>query len=82
MEQRVETLEKEVKEVLVRLSKIEGDRQLQDFQYKTILKSIDELKVDIKDLKGTPGKRWDLTITTIITAIISAIVTYVASKII
>lgn len=80
MEERIKTLEDENKDITARLSKLEGDRQLQAFQYDAIMKSIEEIKVDLKELKGTPSKRWDLVVTGIITAFVGGIVAFVVGK--
>ena len=81
MEERLKTLEEENKIVLTRLSKLEGDRQLQAFQYDTIIKSIQEIKDDIRELKATPAKRWDVIITGAITAVVGGLIAFIGSKI-
>ena len=80
MEARVKQLEEEHKELEKRVSKIEGDKQLQEFQYKTIMETLQELKIDVKELKETPSRRWDLIITGSITAIIGALVAFFGSR--
>ena len=81
MEDRVKILEEENKEITARLSKLEGDRQLQAFQYDAIMKSIEEIKLDLKELKGTPSKRWDLIVTGTITAFVGGIIAFIVGKI-
>lgn len=70
---------KELKEVVENINKrvvdLESDKKLQTFQYEQILKTLEELKTDINELKDKPNKRWDL----IITGLISAGVAYFAS---
>lgn len=70
---------KELKSTVVKIDKrvidLETDKKLQTFQYEQILKTLEELKSDISELKDKPGKRWDL----IITGLISATVAYFAS---
>lgn len=80
MEARVKQLEEGHKELEKRVSKIEGDKQLQEFQYKTIMETLQELKTDVKELKETPSRRWDLIITGSITAIIGALVAFFGSR--
>lgn len=81
MENRIKTLEEDNKKITARLSKLEGDRQLQEYQYNSIMKSIEEIKLDLKELKGTPTKRWDLIVTGTITAIVGGIIAFVVGKI-
>lgn len=81
MEDRVKILEEENKDITARLSKLEGDRQLQAFQYDAIMKSIEEIKLDLKELKGTPSKRWDLIVTGTITAFVGGIIAFIVGKI-
>ena len=80
MEARVKQLEEGQKELEKRVIKIEGDKQLQEFQYKTIMETLQELKIDVKELKETPSRRWDLIITGSITAIIGALVAFFGSR--
>lgn len=80
MEARVKQLEEGHKELEKRVIKIEGDKQLQEFQYKTIMETLQELKIDVKELKETPSRRWDLIITGSITAIIGALVAFFGSR--
>ncbi len=70
---------KELKITIENLSQrvidLESDKKLQTFQYEQILKTLEELKTDINELKDKPNKRWDL----IVTGLISAAVAYFAS---
>ena len=70
---------KELKSTVDKIDKrvidLETDKKLQTFQYEQILKTLEELKSDISELKDKPSKRWDL----IITGLISAAVAYFAS---
>ena len=70
---------KELKSTVDKIDKrvidLESDKKLQTFQYEQILKTLEELKSDISELKDKPSKRWDL----IITGLISAAVAYFAS---
>lgn len=73
----IETLKKQVGELSKSVLEIEKDKKLNEFQYKTIIETLAEMKLDIKDIKEKPSKRWDL----IITGTISSIVAYIASMI-
>jgi hypothetical protein len=70
---------KELKNTVDKIDKrvidLETDKKLQTFQYEQILKTLEELKTDINELKDKPSKRWDL----VITGLISAAVAYFAS---
>lgn len=70
---------KELKSTVDKIDKrvidLETDKKLQTFQYEQILKTLEELKSDISELKDKPSKRWDL----IIMGLISAAVAYFAS---
>lgn len=68
-------LKKTVENLDKRIIDLETDKKLQTFQYEQILKTLEELKSDISELKDKPSKRWDL----IITGLISAAVAYFAS---
>lgn len=88
MENRVKALEEKIKgleegnrENEKRIAKIEGSKELQEYQFKTIMESIQEMKIDLKELKETPSKRWDLVITGIITAVIGGAIAFIGSKI-
>lgn len=81
LEDKVKTLEEDKREMEKRVSKIEGSNELQAFQYKTIMDSLTEMKQDIKELKETPSRRWDLVITGTITAIIGGAIAFIGSKI-
>lgn len=80
LEGQVKTLQDDNKALEKRVSEIEGNRQLQDFQYKTIIENIQEMKQDIKEMKETPSKRWDLVITGIITAIVGGLIAIVINN--
>lgn len=60
-----------------RLASLEGDKKLQNFQYETILKALDEINLDIKTLKETPSKRWDIIVTSVLTGIVAFVITYI-----
>lgn len=60
-----------------RLATLEGDKKLQNFQYETILKALDEINLDIKTLKETPSKRWDIIVTSVLTGIVAFVITYI-----
>lgn len=68
-------LRKEVREHEKRIAEIEKNHSVQEYQYKTIMETLTEMKRDIIDLKSTPSKRWDL----IVAGIISSIIAFIAS---
>lgn len=80
LEDKVKTLEEDKREIEKRVAKIEGSKELQEYQFKTIMESIQEMKLDLKELKETPSKRWDLVITGIITATIGGAIAFIGSK--
>lgn len=63
-----------------RITKIESNRELQEYQHTQVMGILNELKIDMKEIKEKPGKRWDLIIGGIITAVIGAIVTFIVTK--
>ena len=66
----IEQIKQELRVHDKRLSDIEGDRKLQLFQYESIMKCMSELKIDVKEIKERPLRKWDIIITGIITACI------------
>lgn len=70
-------LRKEVREHEKRIAEMEKNYSVQEYQYKTIMETLTEMKRDIIDLKSTPSKRWDL----IVTGIISSILAFITSVI-
>lgn len=66
----IEQIKQELKNHEKRLSDIEGDRKLQLYQYESIMQCMSEMKLDIKEIKERPIKKWDLIITGIISACI------------
>ncbi len=62
----------------LRIAELEKNHSLQQFQYNSIMESLKEMKQDISEIKATPTKRWDLIITTGLTALITYIFTKIA----
>lgn len=81
MESRIIALEKKSTDYEKRISRIEGDRQLQEFQYKQIIENLQELKGDVKELKKVPSKRWELIIASCITAILGYTIAYIIGNV-
>lgn len=77
----IEQIKEELKTHEKRLNNIEQDKKLQIFQYETIMKAMSEMKSDIKEIKGQSSKKFDLIISTIITATLSSGVTLIIAKI-
>lgn len=74
MEQRISKLEEDYRDLQKRVTEIEKDKKLQEYQYNNIIDNLQELKSDVKEIKQTPSRRWDLIITGSITAIIGGII--------
>ena len=72
----IEQIKQELRSHDKRLSDIEGDRKLQLYQYESIMQCMSEMKLDIKEIKERPIKKWDL----IIASIISACIGYFSNK--
>lgn len=63
-----------IKELEKRVIELEKDKSLQEFQYNSIMATLQDMKEDIKAIKETPSTRWNLIIGGVITATIAAIV--------
>ena len=59
-----------IKELEKRVTELESNSKVQNFQFRIIMDSLQELKNDLKEIKSKPSKRWDLIITTAITGIV------------
>lgn len=70
-------LKQNVKDIEKRLTKIESDKQLQDYQHKQVMETLEEMKDDLKDIKSTPTKNWNTIITAMITGVVAFIVSYI-----
>lgn len=55
--------------------------QKQGISLQNTEKKVDGMKKDVDELKTKPAKRWEHTITVIITAVVTAIATFVLTKI-
>lgn len=63
-----------IKEIEKRVGMLEGSQKVLEYQFKTIMDNLQELKHDIKELKSTPSKRWDLIVTSAISVIVGSII--------
>lgn len=63
-----------IKEIEKRVGVLEGSQKVLEYQFKTIMDNLQELKHDIKELKSTPSKRWDLIVTSAISVIVGSII--------
>ena len=63
-----------IKEIEKRIGILEGSQKVLEYQFKTIMDNLQELKHDIKELKSTPSKRWDLIVTSAISVIVGSII--------
>ena len=70
LERIVSEHSRSIKELEKRVSELESNSKVQNFQFRIIMDSLQELKNDLKDIKAKPSKRWDLIITTAITGIV------------
>lgn len=77
----IQELRKKVDNHELRIVEIEADKKLQAYQHQELKTILLELKTDMKELKETPSKRWELVITGFLTATIAAIATFVGSKV-
>lgn len=69
--------EQEFRELERRVQKVESDNRLQTYQYEQIMKTLEEVKVDVTEMKNIPNKRWDVVITGIISAVVGCIMALV-----
>ena len=69
--------EQEFKELERRVQKVESDNRLQTYQYEQIMKTLEEVKADVTEMKNIPNKRWDVVITGIISAIVGCVMALV-----
>lgn len=54
-----------------RIRNIEKDKNLNEYQFKQIMNTLEDLQKDIAELKEKPSKRWELIITGVITFAVS-----------
>lgn len=64
----------QIKEQEQRLRELEEDRKLLVYKTEQILESVKELKEEVSDFKKRPSHYWGVVITAAITAIVSYIV--------
>ena len=48
---------------------------------KTILDRLEKVEIDVQTLKGANGRKWDQAMTTMVTVLITAVVTYFLAKV-
>lgn len=72
---RMTALEKSNEKLSNRITEIEKDKSLEKYQFEQIMKTLEELKEDVNELKDKPSKRWDIAITAIITSTIGLVLT-------
>lgn len=76
---RVTKLEVEVKSIKEDLKDFEGIKETsikQTTQFEYIVKSLNEIKITVDELKSKPSKYWEILITVVITAIATTLVTH------
>lgn len=74
---RVTKLEVEVKSIKEDLKDFESMKETsikQTTQFEYIVKSLNEIKITVDELKSKPSKYWDIIITVIITALATGLV--------
>lgn len=59
-----------------RLSELEKQEGIQVVQYEHILEKLDQLTMDVKELKAKPGKRWEGIVEKVIGLVVAAVVGY------
>lgn len=69
--------EQEFRELERRVQKVESDNRLQTYQYEQIMKTLEEVKCDVTEMKNIPNKRWDVIITGVISAVVGCIMALV-----
>ena len=80
MENRQVTYQ-EYKQLESRVTEIEADKRVNELQFKQIMETLKEVKEDVKELKVVPSKRWDLIITSGITAVLGGLIAFILSNI-
>lgn len=80
MESRIVTYE-EHKQLENRITELEKDKRVSEYQYKQIMETLKEVQADVKDLKTVPSKRWDLIITSGITAVVGGLIAFILTNI-
>lgn len=84
VEERLSNLETEHKALAEKINTINTDRAVQNTKLDSIMKSLEEIKKDIADVKAKPAQRWDSIVSSIIRAIgagiVGAVFGYMQSK--
>lgn len=73
-DRRLGLVEDDIKDLKKCVGKYESGNSTILYMIGELKKTVESLSKDINDLKGAPGKKWDTTVTVIITSIISCIV--------
>jgi septal ring factor EnvC (AmiA/AmiB activator) len=88
LEKRVSDIEQEVKEINKDIAAIQSDSKVSEEQIKMIFKILNEIKDSIKligdkidVLEQKPARRWDDITKTAVTVALTAVVTFIMSKV-
>lgn len=73
----IKRLTAKIEEYEKRITEIEKNNSVQEYQYKSIMEALKEMKQDINEIKGKPNKHWDV----IVTGLITGAITYIVAKI-
>lgn len=86
LEPRVEALEraneqhsKTHREIFQRMNGLERDNAVQAAQYKTINDTLGEIKTTVDTLAAKPGKRWEMLMGCVLSALAGAFLLWVVS---
>lgn len=74
--EKIESLQKDILTLKEELAELKTDRRVNEIQFKTILEVITEIKLDLKEMKETPNKRWELIISAIISTTIAFLISF------
>lgn len=88
-EEKVHNLEKQIKELDQRVKDMELSKEKTEYQYEQIMQTLEKLNEttipnltkQIQELKNKPGERYNLIITSIISAVVGGIVTFFINSI-
>ena len=83
MQEQIKTLfnrQDEIKELTETVHKLALSIERQGLSLKSTDEKVDGLKIDVDEMKAKPAKRWDSVVGIVITAIVTAVVTYFLTK--